>query len=150
VLREMENPILIGPRLTLRALDDLHTIAQAAGQVAATLHALERRASRIETQLDSAIAVARSIDAQGRAAMGTVTAVDERLLEALGATEVISERALQIATQATELASALPLLQRAIEMAEPLAGAVERLGRVVDRLPGAAPRPRTRARGGST
>jgi hypothetical protein len=146
----MDNPILIGPRLTLRALDDLHTLAQAAKQVADTLAALERRASRMEAQLEAGIAVARSIDAQGRAAMSTVTQVDERLLEALSATEVISERALQIATQATELASALPLLQRAIEMAEPLAGAVERLGRVVDRLPGAPARPRPRARGGSS
>ena len=145
----MENPLLIGPRLTVRALDDLHTIAQAAGQVAATLQALERRANRLEAQLDSAIAVGRSIDAQSRAALGTVTQVDERLLEALRASEVSSERALQIASQATELATALPLLQRAIEMAEPLAGAVERLGRVVDRLPGAPPRPRPRTRGGS-
>ena len=145
----MENPLLLGPRLTIRALDDLHTIAQAAGQVAVTLQALERRASRLEDQLDSAISVGRSIDAQSRAALGTVTQVDERLLEALRASETISERALQIAAQATELAAALPLLQRAIEMAEPLAGAVERLGRVVDRLPGAPARPRPRARGGS-
>jgi hypothetical protein len=28
-------------------------------------------------------------------------------------------------------------MQRAVEMAEPLEGAVERLGRMVDRLPGA-------------
>jgi hypothetical protein len=59
----MENPLLLGPRLTIRALDDLHTIAQAAGQVAVTLQALERRASRLEAQLDSAITVGRSIDA---------------------------------------------------------------------------------------
>ena len=144
----MENPILIGPRLTIRALDDLHTIAQAAGQVATTLQALERRASRLEAQLDAAIALGRSIDTQGRAALGTVTQVDERLVEALAATEVISARALQIAGQATELAAALPLLQRAIELAEPLAGAAERLGRVVDRLPGPPARPRPRTRGG--
>ena len=34
--------------------------------------------------------------------------------------------------------SLLPTLQRAVGLAEPLEGAVERLGRVIDRLPGSA------------
>jgi phage shock protein A len=157
----VSNPLLLGPRLALRALDDFHTIAEAAGQLASTLQALERRADRIETQLaividvarqieergEEAIAAAERIDKQARAALRLAARVDERVLEVLAASETISERALEVAARGAEVASALPLLERALELAEPLEGAVERFGRIVDRLPGAVVRGRARDSG---
>ena len=47
----------------------------------------------------------------------------------------VSEVAAQVAASGAQVAAALPLLQRAIELTEPLEGTVERLGRIVDRLP---------------
>jgi hypothetical protein len=41
-----------------------------------------------------------------------------------------------VAERGAEVAGALPVLQRAVGIAEPLEGAVERLGRMVDRFPG--------------
>jgi methyl-accepting chemotaxis protein len=157
----VSNPLLLGPRLTIRALDDFHTMAQAAGQLASTLEALDRRADRIETQLATVIDVARQIEARGeeaiataeridrqaRAALRLARRVDQRVVEVLAASETISERALEVAARGAEVAAALPLLQRALELAEPLEGAVERFGRIVDRLPGAVARGRARGAG---
>jgi hypothetical protein len=44
----------------------------------------------------------------------------------------------EVAQRGAQVAEALPYLERAVTMVEPLEGAVERLGRIVDRLPGAA------------
>ena len=109
------NPLLIGPGLILRALDDLHTIAQAA----ASLEDIERR---INERLGAIVALGESIDA--------------RVDEILATGERVEEAAKDVAVVGRQIADALPVLQRAITMAEPLEGAVERLGRIVDRLPG--------------
>jgi hypothetical protein len=49
---------------------------------------------------------------------------------------VISDRAKEVADRGAEVAAALPVLERAVAMASPLEGTVERLGRALDRLPG--------------
>ena len=46
------------------------------------------------------------------------------------------QRLAAIRGQLKLLADALPALQRAVEIAEPLEGVVERVGRLADRLPG--------------
>jgi hypothetical protein len=48
-----------------------------------------------------------------------------------------------VADVAEELVTALPALEKAIELAVPLEGAIERIGRLVDRLP--APKAQRRA-----
>jgi hypothetical protein len=50
----------------------------------------------------------------------------------------IVERATAVSTTATELIAVLPTLERAIDLATPLEGAIDRFGRLVDRFPGAA------------
>ena len=55
----------------------------------------------------------------------------------------IVDRASRVVETAGELITVLPALERALELASPLEGAIDRLGRMVDRLPGAAA---TRAR----
>jgi hypothetical protein len=55
------------------------------------------------------------------------------------------ERATQVIDTGGELITVLPALERALEMATPLEGAIDRFGRLVDRLPGGATRRRTEA-----
>ena len=68
--------------------------------------------------------------------------IGERVLE-LG--DILMERSTladraKDADRGADVAAALPTLQRAVSI-EPLEGAVERLGRAIDRLPGGRPRP---------
>ena len=157
---------LVPAQLLLRALDDLHAVAVAAQDLGPRLDGLEDRFDRIEGEIEEAIGVARQIERRGTDVLG----VGERFLE-LGASieqragaivalgdsaealvravlaegERIEAAALEVATTGAELAAALPMLQRAMEMTAPLEGAVERFGRVVDRLPGGKNAPRGRA-----
>jgi hypothetical protein len=62
--------------------------------------------------------------------------VDERGAE-------IVTRAAQVVETGADLISVLPTLERAIEMAIPLEGAIDRFGRLVDRLPGGTARRRS-------
>jgi hypothetical protein len=52
------------------------------------------------------------------------------------------DRANRVSETGAELIAVLPALERAIEMATPLEGAIDRFGRLVDRLPGGATRRR--------
>jgi len=61
-------------------------------------------------------------------------------LEALGA-EIV-DGANRVVDAGSELVAMLPTLERAIEMATPLEGALDRFGRLGDRLPGGATRRR--------
>jgi hypothetical protein len=56
--------------------------------------------------------------------------------------EEIVRRAGEIVDTGSELIAVLPTLERAIEMTTPLEGAIDRFGRLVDRLPGGPGRPR--------
>jgi hypothetical protein len=55
----------------------------------------------------------------------------------------IVDRATRVADTGAELIAVLPAFERALEMATPLEGAIDRFGRFVDRLPGGAVRRRT-------
>ena len=49
----------------------------------------------------------------------------------------IVERAGQVVNTAAELITLLPAMERALDLASPLGGAIDRFGRMVDRFPGA-------------
>jgi hypothetical protein len=53
---------------------------------------------------------------------------------------LVHERAGEVVAQANEMVAVLPTVKRAIEIGEPLEGAIERFARVVDRLPGSPAR----------
>ena len=144
------NLLLLPPRLLMRALDDLHEIAVAARDIGPRLGTLQDRADSIEEQLGEAIEIARAIEARGREAIEMAERIDARALAILDLADRVDERASEIMAEAkiiqltasevalrgAQVADALPLLQRALEIAEPLESTVERLGRLVDRLPG--------------
>ncbi|MCW2998776.1 MAG: hypothetical protein JWN65_2325 [Solirubrobacterales bacterium] len=134
------NPLLAGlvlpPKLALRALDDLHTLATTAATAVELLARLDARAERIEKQLDSGIALGHALEQRGMeiAAMGRqLDKLGDALMAEARSTQMVGR---EIAVRGAEIAAALPLLQRALDLGEPLEGAIERAGRIVDRLPG--------------
>lgn len=139
------NPLLLPPRLALRALDDLHTLARTASEAVVVLRRLEARAERLEATLDDALEVGRAVERRAGELSALGDRTEERLDALLAAAELhstaIQASAREVATGATELASAVPTLRRAVELAEPLEGAVERIARVVEFLPGGGRRP---------
>jgi hypothetical protein len=171
-LRSAVNPLTLPPRLLFRALDDLHALAEAARRlpdIERTLidrfERLEQRADAIEDQLGDAldlgakidrrgadiVALGRRIDARADEILEVGRGLHERGAELLAEGEIIAERAREVAVTGSELVAAFPTLERTAQIGEtlaqavePLQGAAERLGRVVDRLPGGqrATRPR--------
>jgi DNA-binding FrmR family transcriptional regulator len=144
------NPLVAGvllpPRLALRTLDDLHTLATTAERAITLLERLDTRAARIEGQIDSMLDLGQTLEARASdiAAMGKqFDRLGDALMSEARSTQAVGR---EIALRGAEIAAALPLLQRALDLGEPLEGAIERAGRIVDRLPGG----RGRAHGSGT
>jgi hypothetical protein len=123
------NPLLAPPLLVFRALEDIHTLAQTAPRF---VELGERIADLGERMLD----LGERIDARGDQiiemgnqfeALGDVMTAEVRATQA-AASDVVSA--------AREILTALPILEQAVALGAPLEGAVERIGRIVDRLPG--------------
>lgn len=137
------HPLLSGPvfllrtpELTVRALDDLHLLATSARDVVTLLQSLEARATAIERRAgDIQEAIDQALALGGRLERTADAVIDEG--------RQVRDAARDVSAQAMQVVAVLPLLERAIGLAVPLEGAVERLGRVVDRLPRAERRPRT-------
>jgi hypothetical protein len=136
--------------LISRALDDVGAIARVARELPERLDTLEARADKVQEQLDRALALGETI-ADNSAAMvelgrrieargESMIDLGERMIElgdtVLDSSVVIADRAKEVADRGADVAAALPVLERAVSMASPLEGTVERLGRALDRLPG--------------
>ncbi len=135
-MNPLVDGLLLPPKLALRTLDDLHTLATTAERAITLLERLDARAARIEAQLDDGIALGRTLEnrAADIAAMGSqFDKLGDALLTEARATQRVGS---EIAQRGAEIAAALPLLQRALDLSVPLEGAIERAGRIVDRLPG--------------
>lgn len=170
-------PFTIPAQLVIRALDDLHAVAEAArslpdiearltqrvdelesrvGEVLALGERIDGRAEQIVGVVESAearvgelLAQVAEVEARAEEFIGQVERLDERAAEVIAMGETLEGRAAEVAEQGGRLADALPALERALtvidELAptaqtlaltvEPLHGATERLGRIVDRLP---------------
>lgn len=141
-----------------------------AGRIVADFDAVVRFArvapAQIERGLELAEAIADTVaalasaadgfDQRFKAAIALGDQLDGRIAEliALGASirdlgyrfderggELV-ERANRVAETGEELIAVLPAFERAVEMAAPLEGAIDRFGRLVDRLPGGTARRR--------
>lgn len=181
-------PFTIPAQLVLRALDDLHVLAEAArslpdvearltdrvdeleaqfvgqverlderaGQVLAEVDRLDRRAEQIlgaagalDRRAEEILATAGALDRRAEEILGAAGALEGRAGEVLAMGETLEQRAAEVADQGGRLADSLPTLERALALinelaptaqalaltVEPLHGATERLGRIVDRLP---------------
>ncbi len=122
-----------------RILSDLSAIAQAARSTPAQLERMLELGYEIESIGRQVLEIAERLDRRAEAIMVLGERIDARGAE-------IVERAGQVVQTGDELIAVLPALERAIEMATPLEGAIDRFGRLVDRLPGgvrARPNPTT-------
>jgi uncharacterized protein (DUF3084 family) len=106
---------------------------------------------RLDERAVAVLALGSQIDSRGKEMVALASELDSRAGALLGLGQQIDERGASIvthadlvATRAAEVVAVLPTLEKAVAIASPLEGAVERLGRMVDRLPGEA-----RRRGGS-
>lgn len=143
-------PFEIPARVVQRAIEDLSAVATVARELPARLDALDARADRAQEQLDRALTLGGAI-AENSAAIvelgqrvesrgESMLELGERMIElgntVMAQSSVISDRAQEVADRGAEVVSALPMLERAVSIATPLEGTVERLGRALDRLPG--------------
>ncbi len=139
------------------------------------LRAIDRLIRELPNQLDRGLEIGEEIAELGRRILEiaerldergyTITELGERLdvravqllemgqnmhelgvqIDATG-TE-IADRAGHVVATAAELITILPTMERALDLASPLEGAIDRFGRIVDRFPG-APASRRRADAG--
>ncbi len=139
-----------------RILSDLGAVARAARTAPAQLERMLELGEEIATIGRNVLEIAERLDGRATAVMELGERLDRRaadLLE-LGAqvqelgqqidargAEIV-DRATRVADTGDELITVLPAFERALEMATPLEGAIDRFGRLVDRLPGGAPRRR--------
>jgi hypothetical protein len=155
-VRLLGIPILSPQTAAEVVISDVRAIARAAraapaqldrllelGQdIARTGRAVLEVAERLDARAEVFVELAERLD--GRAEELLVLGTELRQLghqvDARGA-EIV-DRATRVVETGGELITVLPALERAVEMATPLEGAIDRFGRLVDRLPGGAARRR--------
>ena len=109
-------------------------LLQAAIEMPARMQELDERAARMQDQLDRALALGEVIAANTAAMVEMAERVESR-----GASMIeLGERMMSLGNSVTEQSESIA---RALAIATPLEGTVERLGRALDRLPGGKPRP---------
>ncbi len=148
----------IGPPLVVvnRMLSDFAAIARLArvapGQfdrllelgeeMAAIGRSVLEIAERLDQRADAIMLLGERLDARAAelVLMGSDMREVGRRIDTRGA-EIV-DSADRVVETGSELISVLPAVERALEMATPLEGAIDRFGRLVDRLPGGAARRR--------
>jgi hypothetical protein len=140
--------LLIPPRLIIRAADDLHRMVVLAEKSLERLEAMERRTDRmlelgerIDGRADEVLGLGERISTQTAAVTELGAEMEELGRRMLEQGVIIEKQAEAVAARAGELVEALPTIELAVSMVSPLEGAVERIGRAVDRLPGGLRRP---------
>jgi hypothetical protein len=172
-VRLLGLPIESPPALVNRAVADLAAVARLARAAPERLDRLLTLAEEIAAIGHRALDIAERLDQRAEAVLtlaerldrrtGKIMALGERLDEKAAdlvdmgarirdAGSVIDARGAEIVDRATkvvetgsELITVLPALERALEMTTPLEGAIDRFGRLVDRLPGGPARRRAEA-----
>lgn len=148
------SPLVVPPKLLVRALDDLHQLATVAVRASDQIDRLltlgeridERTAAllalgeRIEGRTDAMLALGERMEGHADAILRTGQHLGAQGEQLIAHGVLLEERAQEVSDRAREVLEALPLLEKAIGLAMPLEGAVERIGRVADRLPGGGQR----------
>ena len=155
LLAPIEITVGLGQRV-MRDLDAMSEVARSVPRAISLLESLDRRAGqvielgeRIDARAESMLELGQNLDRRAEAILTLGGRIDERG-EELGAignqmlteARLVQQRAAEVVAGANEMIAVLPTVRRAIEIGEPLEGAIERFARVVDRLPGAPARSR--------
>ena len=129
----LTQPFELSARLLQRAADDIGAIAAAARELPARMQELDERAARMQDQFDRALALGETIAANTAAMVEMAQRVESRGESMIDLGERMITLGDQVMAQSETIA-------RSLAIATPLEGTVERLGRVLDRLPGGRPR----------
>ena len=108
--------------------------------IAASARAALEIAERLDRRADAVLSIGERLDARASELVdlgGHMREIGQQV-DARGA-EIV-DRASKVIETGSELIGVLPALERALEMASPLEGAIDRFGRLVDRLPGGVSR----------
>lgn len=140
---EIGNPLQLPEKLIRGALDEIVSFRRAIDQLEPAMESVRR----LEAVADEVLPVAeRGIDAIERLTVTIDAASDDidPLVKTIdgASTQVgplitsVDEARAKVDPLIATLEAALPSLEKAVGLAEPMEGSVERLGRVLDRLPG--------------
>src|SRR5205085_4858974 len=153
-MRLLGVPIESPQTVVNRIVSDVGAVARMARTAPAQFNRMLELGEEIASTGWAVLEIAERLDQRAEAVLSIGQRLDERagaLLELGTRIEVlggqVNSRGAQIVDSAThvaetgsELIAVLPTLERALQMASPLEGAIDRFGRLVDRLPGGAPR----------
>jgi Zn-dependent alcohol dehydrogenase len=153
-MRLLGVPIESPQTVVSRILSDLGAVARLARVAPGQIDRMLELGEEIATIGRAVLEIAERLDARAEAVLAIGQRLDERaaaLLELGTRIEVLGgqvdtrgaeivDSATQVAETGSELIGVLPTLERALQMASPLEGAIDRFGRLVDRLPGGASR----------
>jgi methyl-accepting chemotaxis protein len=158
-MRVLGFPIESPQTVVNRALSDVAAIARLARTVptqfermltlgeemVAIGHGVLDIAERLDRRAEAVLSIGERLDAQATELVDLGSHMQKlgAQVDARGA-EIV-DRATRVVETGSELIGVLPALERALEMASPLEGAIDRFGRLVDRLPGGVARRPTSA-----
>ena len=130
-------------RLVLRALDDLHALAEAAKSLPDVEARLTLKVDELETRAAEVLEALAQAEATLADGIAIGERLDERAIAVLDRTDRVVAAAYGVTQAAEHVIEVLPSLEASAaaatvlaQTAEPLQGLVERLGRIADRLPG--------------
>jgi hypothetical protein len=155
-MRVLGVPIESPQAVANRIASDIGAIARLARSAPAQLDRLLELGEEIASIGRGMLEIAERLDRRAEAIMALGDRLDNRagelldlggtmrdLGEKVDATGVeIVDRATRVVETGSDLIGVLPALERALEMATPLEGAIDRIGRFVDRMPGGGSRGR--------
>jgi hypothetical protein len=147
----LESPQTVANRIA----SDVAALARLARAAPAQLDRMLELGEEIASIGRGLLEIAERLDRRAEAVMALGDRLDRRageLIDLGGNMQLLGEqvdargaeivdRAAAVVQTGSELINVLPALERALDMATPLEGAIDRFGRFVDRLPGGGQRP---------
>jgi methyl-accepting chemotaxis protein len=141
-----EDVVELGDRIDGQANRLVDTVLQAEGRVGDLL----AHADRLDTRIDEVLEQFAVVEKQIGEVTFRIDRVEVRIQEILAMGDMLASRADDVAREGRRVADTLPTLEEALKVVdelaptaaalaatvEPLQGAAERLGRIVDRFPG--------------
>jgi hypothetical protein len=141
-INRMFSDIAAVARLARLAPAQFDRLIELGEEVVAIGRNMQGIAERLEGRADAMMVLGERLDARATelVQMGADMREVGHGIDARGG-EIVAA-ASRVVETGNDLVTVLPTFERALEMATPLEGAIDRFGRLVDRLPGGAPRRR--------
>lgn len=160
----IQFPAQVAERV-LRDLDAMAEVARSVPRVIALLESLDQTAKqvlalgeRIDRRAEAILGLGEALEQRAEAILGLGGRIDERGAELVALGErfnvigdqmlteanLVHTRAAEVVETAREMITVLPAIRRAVELGEPLEGAIERFARIVERIPGGPSTPARR------